>query len=291
MKKSVRVGVSLFSVVLMGTVALFSTGCSRKAPDEKKVESVSESVNNETESELTAEEVVKSKIEEKLESENKGSVTVDATYKVYVDPDIAGVTFWAEYSGKDRDDVEINISKVTSKIEELIKESGVLEGDYSIMNYGVEPVYGSVLNASTLTGYTSETMITVQNQPIDALGVLIQEAVNAGVTRVGRVSYKYSDYDKAYDEALTKATEEAVRKARVIAEAAGKTLVDDYVIIEGYSSDSLKSYAGSSNAWDSEASYSEGRGEYSIDLAPGKQEISAQVNLTCSTVTGQQGNM
>ena len=69
-------------------------------------------------------------------------------------------------------------------------------------------------------GYTASNMVRVKLTDMSRLGTFMRQVLDQGATNIGGVHFGLSNPEKFADEARTKAVEDAVRQARLLAAAA-----------------------------------------------------------------------
>jgi uncharacterized protein len=201
-------------------------------------------------------------------------VTVCGSGSVKVVPDMAEFVFGVTSTDKDaawaqKKNAE-SIDKVIAKLEEL----GVDEKSITTSGYSIYPQYDYSSDKQELTGYEVRTTLTVKDQKIEAAGKIISECVEAGINDFDYINFLSSEYEEAYQEALTQAVKAARKKAEVLAAAAGMKLGDVIMMTEGYQ--------------DTSASYTRTKGTAAMaldasaadmSLMAGESEISATVTV------------
>src|SRR5690606_11850675 len=75
-----------------------------------------------------------------------------------------------------------------------------------------------------VTGYRVTNQVTLKTSRLDAIGTLIDAALNAGANRVDGISFGLSNPEAAEAEALADAVRRARASAGVIAQALGVSL-------------------------------------------------------------------
>ena len=125
-----------------------------------------------------------------------------------------------------------------------------------------------------VVGYEMTTTISVSNVYIDDVGGLIDACVEAGVTNISGPSYSVSDYDDAYEQALTEAVDAARAKAQVLAKAAGAEVGAVITLEEGYQNTTYRAKNEGARLDVAAA----GAGAY--ELAPGTVDIEALVTVS-----------
>lgn len=150
-----------------------------------------------------------------------GTGTVTAT------PDMAivtsGVVSDAETAGQA---LTANTEAMTAVIAR-IKDSGIEGRDIQTSGFSVQPRYRQVKNGSydeyrtEIVGYRVSNNVSVRVRDLARLGTLLDAMVRDGANEIGGVNFIVSDADKLKDTARKEAVADAVRKARIYAEAAG----------------------------------------------------------------------
>ena len=100
-------------------------------------------------------------------------------------------------------------------------------------------------NTEVIVGYTANNSLSVRTTDIDNVGALIDAAFAAGANTLDNVQFTVQDDSEAREQALTKAVEDARRKADVLAAAAGMQVTAIESIAESgvYTYDSMRNFA------------------------------------------------
>lgn len=78
--------------------------------------------------------------------------------------------------------------------------------------------------APKVTGYQAQNTVTVRVRDLDRLGAMLDGLVSAGANEIYGIAFGLQDPQAAEDEARRAAIAEAVRRAGIMAEAAGVKL-------------------------------------------------------------------
>ncbi len=155
-------------------------------------------------------------------------ITVTGTATVQLEPDMVmihlGVT--AE------DEIVLNAQRTVNEamnriIDALTGEPlSIPKEDIATAEYQISEVYeySSIKQKSEKAGYEATAMLAICVRNLDQAGAVIDAAMLAGANRLGGVEFMSSDQTGARDQALTLAVQDGMRKARVIATAAGVEL-------------------------------------------------------------------
>ena len=156
---------------------------------------------------------------------DEATLTVIGTASVTVRPDMARISVGVESKAKTVNEAsEANAQTMTAVIE-AIKAAGVAENDLSTENYyvGMEYNYGS-FGDPEVEGYSVSNTLNVRIRDTEKIGAIIDAALAAGANQVYGVTFLSSEEKDAHDEAMTLAIQEGMRKAALMAMAAGKQL-------------------------------------------------------------------
>lgn len=141
---------------------------------------------------------------------------------VETDPDRA--TFTVSVEAHDRDDASAVVDDLSEQADELLAallEYGVDEDDVTTTRYDLS-------ESSRRNRYEGEHRYRVEVDDPDAVGEVIDVAVDAGADSVGRVQFTLSEQrrEELYDDAVEEAVEDAREEAEMYSSAAGQALGD-----------------------------------------------------------------
>jgi uncharacterized protein YggE len=116
-------------------------------------------------------------------------------------------------------------SAVARKIIDFSKTFGVEARDIQTDAVILSPVTKSVREPNgnfrqEPDGYTANNTVQVRLSDLSRLGLFMRQVVDQGATNINGVQFGSSDAEKATDEARQKAVDDAVRQARLLADAA-----------------------------------------------------------------------
>jgi len=162
------------------------------------------------------------------------TLTVIGTASVTLEPDMAQVSIGMETSAATVHEAVTANAEMLAKIIEALKENGVTDKDLSTANYYVNTNYDySGLGAPAPMGYSVSNTLQVIIRDMDKIGTIIDAATAAGANQVYGVTFLSSQENDAHDRALTLAVQEGMRKATLMAMAAGRSLGSLESIEEG----------------------------------------------------------
>lgn len=203
-------------------------------------------------------------------------IATSGSSSVFVTPDQAEVVFGIISQGADAKSVKDQNTADYNKVIAFLEQQGFGQESIATSNLGMEPLYDWSSNTRQLMGYSMETDITVSDISLDALGSLIDNAVNNGINSIQSVSYTSSGYDEAYQEALRQAVANARGKAETLAEA-GSVSLGSVINMTEYSSDTSARYA--RTAFAAGTGNMEQESSADMNLQPGQLEVEANVNV------------
>ncbi len=162
-------------------------------------------------------------------AEEKRVVSVTATGTVEADPDFAtyatGVVTEAPTA---REALDANSKKMANVIDGL-KGLGIAARDIQTRNFNIQPRYTNSKSASsprgdstpTISGYQVTNAVRIVVRDLKRLGEVMDKAVSLGANQAGGIQFMVSKAETLLDKARKAAMENALRRAKLYAEAAG----------------------------------------------------------------------
>ena len=128
---------------------------------------------------------------------------------------LAKVELGVEIQGKTVTEVQQQVAKQTSAVVNLLRSKDVRQLQTS--GFGLQPNYDFSNNQRQLIGYIGTNIVSF-SIPTEQVGTLLDEAVEAGASRIDGVSFTATPEEiaAAKQEALRKATTDAQTKANVV---------------------------------------------------------------------------
>ena len=146
----------------------------------------------------------------------------------------ASVTLKADYAR-----ISVGVSTKAPTVEEAskenaaaihtviaaLKEAGVKEDDIATSNYSVNAEYDySSFGSTKLTGYNVTNQLNVIIRDMEHIGATLDKATAAGANSIYNIQFLSTQADAAQDEAAAYAVQDAMRRAKLLADAAGLKL-------------------------------------------------------------------
>ncbi|TDG13622.1 SIMPL domain-containing protein [Seongchinamella unica] len=126
-----------------------------------------------------------------------------------------------------RDALDQN-SAAMAEVVAAMRAAGIAEKDLQTRDFSIQPRYTYPKprneHPPQLVGYTVRNSLQVKVRDLGKLGSLLDESVTLGVNEGGSVQFGNEDPSAALADARTRAVEDAIAKARTMAEAAGVKL-------------------------------------------------------------------
>jgi len=117
-------------------------------------------------------------------------------------------------------------------IIDVLSTLGVAQEDMQTEWYSVYPVYDYEGTYPAVSGYEVSNTIVVTVRDLDQIPYLLDAAVEAGANNVYSLSFESSQQLSAYEQALKAASQDALRKAALMAQAIGREAGDPLSLTE-----------------------------------------------------------
>ncbi|MDZ5698119.1 SIMPL domain-containing protein [Chelativorans sp. M5D2P16] len=148
-----------------------------------------------------------------------------------ISPDMAIIALAVMREGETaREAMDENNAAMAAVIAAL-KEEGIEARDLQTSGLSIDPQYVYPNNNNgeekpRITGYRVTNTLTVRVRDLENVGEILDRSVSLGVNQGGNITFTNDNPSEALSQARTRAVEDAVAKARTLAEAAGVSLGD-----------------------------------------------------------------
>ena len=179
-------------------------------------------------------------------AEGEGTkLSVSGNGTVLVESDLAIVTVGVREASADVLVAQATVNEKIAAIKQALLDAGVQETEINTDSINIYANYDYSDNTEVIVGYTANNSLSVRTTDIDNVGALIDAAFAAGANTLDNVQFTVQDDSEAREQALTKAVEDARRKADVLAAAAGMQVTAIESIVESgvYTYDSMRNFA------------------------------------------------
>jgi uncharacterized protein len=145
---------------------------------------------------------------------------------VQAQPDTAIVTISVVTQGRRAIDAQQENATKTDAVVRALKAAAGAGAEVKTSGYSLQPmrVYKEG-QPPTITGFEARNSVTVTLNELNRLGAVIDASAQAGSNDISGIAFTLRQDRQAKDRALSEATQEAMSKARVIAQALGGRVV------------------------------------------------------------------
>jgi hypothetical protein len=151
------------------------------------------------------------------------TVTVSASGTVSAAPDQASIQSGVTSEAKSARDAMSKNNEAMKKVIDELKTQGVEAKDIQTTQFNIEPVYVYPKEGQppSVTGYRVNNMVSVRVRDLDKLGGVLDQLVTAGANQMNGISFDVSKAETLKDDARKDAMANALRRATLLATAAG----------------------------------------------------------------------
>lgn len=158
-------------------------------------------------------------------------ISVTGQGMAQVAPDMAVVSLSVTRLAETADAALAANNAAMREVMAALKADGIAERDIQTSDFSIYPHYSQQSSDSSnepsppkTTGYQVTNALTVKVRDLQKLGGLLDRSVKLGVNQGGQISFTNDDTKVPLTQARRRAVEDAVEKARTLAEAAGVKL-------------------------------------------------------------------
>ncbi|MBX3491544.1 MAG: SIMPL domain-containing protein [Parvibaculum sp.] len=203
------------------------------------------------------------------------TITISGEGEAYGTPDIAWIDTGVVTEGKTAAEAMAANTAAMQTVFKTLEEAGIEKRDMQTSQFSVYPVYEQVRpedrpHTPKIGGYRVQNQLAVRVRDIDALGGILDKVVSQGSNQLSGIRFSIDKPEPLLDEARKKAVEDALRKAKLYAGAAGVALGQIMSISESGVSYPQPVYMKAAMAMERDAG---------APVAAGEQTLSANVTL------------
>jgi uncharacterized protein YggE len=210
-------------------------------------------------------------ITEAINSDQNVGISVTGTGEVDVTPDIALVNIGVQVQMETLSEAQQQAAESMAAVMDALKNKNVADNDIQTANYSIQPVWEWVDNENVFKGYKVVNIVNAKIRDMDAIGDIIDAAVDAGgeYVVVNGISFSIDNPDDYYEDARLDAMDDAKEKATQLAHSAGVKVGKPISISE---------YAYYSNS-DSDAQYILSESRVTTSISAGELTVSVTVQV------------
>lgn len=146
------------------------------------------------------------------------TITVTGQGSEDIPTTITQVRLGVEVQGRTAEEVQREAARRSTSVVQLLRSRNVQKLQTTGIN--LNPIYNYENNTQRITGYSATNTVSFEI-PTEQAGTILDDAVNAGASRIDGVSFVASDeaIAVARQQALREATQEARQQAQVVLES------------------------------------------------------------------------
>lgn len=154
----------------------------------------------------------------------KRTIQVSGEAEASGKPDKGIITLGVETNGRTAEQTMTDASAAMNAILASLKASGIEEKHIQTSSVDLSPQYRQVDAPDVkpeLIGFRASNQVRVTVMKLDGMGKAIDAAIKSGANRVDSIQFDIRDKKPLLDQARKEAMADALRKAKLLAEAAG----------------------------------------------------------------------
>jgi uncharacterized protein YggE len=195
-----------------------------------------------------------------------GGITVTGVGTITSVPDEASFSIGVQTQGSSAREALSANSEQMRRVIAAVRSAGVAKSDVKTQDVSVSANYA---DEGRIDGYSARNTVLVKIRDLAKAGAILDAASNAGANEVYGPMLSRSDEDDLQAKALRGAVEDARKKAKALADAAGVPLGRVTAMTEGYAGGPQPYYASDVRLAKAEA-----------PIEPGTQDSQATVTVT-----------
>lgn len=160
------------------------------------------------------------------------SITVSGEATVTAKPDIATVNISVETSSPNAKAAARENANTMSAVRSAVIAAGADAAGIETNNYNLYPEQVYKDGEPKIKGYKCDNSMKVTVRNLSLTGSVMDAAVKAGANRIDSVDFRVSNPESFKNQALRQATADAYQKAKVIAAALGRNIINVYGVTE-----------------------------------------------------------
>ena len=173
--------------------------------------------------------------EEVADDSPRRTVHVSGAGQISAQPDVAVVTLGVQTDAEEAAAALTENSQQMQALVDILKDAGLAGEDIQTQAVRLSPRYEQKPGDEDqyeLAGYTASNMVEVRLRDLDAVGGILDAAVQAGGNRIEGIRFEVSEPTAYLDQAREAAWNDAQHKAEQLASLAGAELAEVLTISE-----------------------------------------------------------
>ncbi len=159
-------------------------------------------------------------------SEALRQITVTGEARAEAAPDMAVITLGASEQAAEAAQAMAAVSQVMAEVTNELRSAGIAPEDMQTQEISLSPVWSQRSSSGDrkITGFVASSMLTLRLRDLERVGEVLDQVLDAGANRFRGLRFDLSDPQEIEDSLRSEAVEDAIRKARQLAEASGMVL-------------------------------------------------------------------
>lgn len=151
------------------------------------------------------------------------TISVSATGTVAAEPDLALISSGVVTEAETAREALTRNSAAMRKVIDGLKAAGIDPKDIQTVHFAVEPRYLQAKDGQSprITGYRVINSVRITVRDVTRVGEILDGVVTLGANQAGSIMFDVSKAETLKDEARKQAIGNALRRAKLLAEAAG----------------------------------------------------------------------
>ena len=156
---------------------------------------------------------------------NGATLTVSGSASVTLKADYAQISVGVSTTAKTVDEAVQQNTELIHQVITALQDAGVADDDIVTSSYSVYAEYDySSFSGQKLAGYNVTNQLSVIIRDMEHIGATLDKATAAGANNIYNIDFRSTKANEAQDEATLYAVQDAMRKAQLLAQAAGLQL-------------------------------------------------------------------
>lgn len=152
------------------------------------------------------------------------AIVTSGEHVMRVAPDLAFVTLVTESRSRAPREAQRANATTMAAVQQRLKALGIGDEAMQTRSVDLQAEYDYADGKQSLRGYLASNVLEVRVADIERVSEVIDAAVAAGVSRVAGLRFDLKKRDDLEREALTRAVQDALKRAAAIAAGAGRTV-------------------------------------------------------------------
>jgi uncharacterized protein YggE len=176
-------------------------------------------------------------------TEREHIISVSGVGTVKIKPDVADVSLGVSIQRDRAGDASIDAANAMAQVIAALQAAGIAEDDIQTATLSLDSVWDYDREPARIVGYQATNIVNVTVRDLEAVGTIIDAAVDAGANSIGGIGFRVEDPSSIEAQARDAAMADAKAKADALAGAAGVTITGVISIVETSSPIPLPYYA------------------------------------------------